>query len=220
MAAEDPKLSEREQVIVRSLQRAASTERAPAQMRERIEAQRAGASSRPGSRALGSLGSLGSRIWSGAAAVAVAAVIAVVLLLTGGATTPSVASAAALATRGATMSAPAVDPSARGQLTASVGNLHFPNWGTHDMGWNAVGSRTDRLGNRDVKTVFYEKDGERIAYSIVSRPIINSGRPLTITSHSRTVFVWNEHGHTCLLSGAGVSASVLHELVGGPDSGG
>jgi hypothetical protein len=216
MAAEDPVLSEHEQVVVRALHRAASTERAPAQLRERIELERSRASSRSRSGfGVPALGSLGSRAWSGAVAVVAVAVVAVVLLLTGGMTsgTPSVASAAALAMKGAAASAPSADPTARYRLAASVGDLHFPNWEADQTGWNAVGSRMDRLGNRDVKTVFYQRGGQRIAYSIVSTPRIRSGHARTFMSGGRTVFVWTESGHTCLLSGTNVSAATLRNLV-------
>lgn len=219
MAAEDPTPSEHERLIVRSLHRAAMTERAPAQLRERIEAERSRASTGAGAGlpVLGSLrplGSLGVRVWSGAAAVVVAAAVAAVLLLTGGTTpgTPSIASAAALATKGATAPAPRADPTARYQLSASVGGLHFPNWAAQHNGWRVVGSRMDRLGNRNVKTVYYEKRGERVAYSIISTPKIRSGAPVTLAARGRTTFVWTEMGHTCLLSGAGVSVAMLRQL--------
>ena len=215
MAAEDPVLTEHEQVVVRALHRAASTERAPAQLRERIELERSRASSRSRSGfAVPALGSLGSRAWSGMVAAVAVAVVAVVLL-TGGMTsgTPSVASAAALAAKGAAASAPSADPTARYRLVASVGDLHFPNWEADQTGWNAVGSRMDRLGNRDVKTVFYQRGGQRIAYSIVSTPRIRSGHARTFMSGGRTVFVWTESGHTCLLSGTNVSAATLRNLV-------
>lgn len=214
MDADDPTLSEHERLIVRALHSAAATERAPAQLRERIEAERERAAARSRSGVLGSFGSLGPRIVSGAAAVTVAAVIAVVLLLTGGTSgTPTLASAAALASRGATDSAPAADPMARYQLAARVGSLHFPNWEAQHTGWSATGSRTDTLGNRTVKTVYYENRGHEIAYSIVSSPIIRAGQSVTISSHGRTVFVWTARGHTCLLSGGTVSAATLRGLV-------
>jgi len=215
MAAEDTNLSEHEQMIVRALHRAASTERAPAQLRERLEAERSRASapSRSGS-GVPALARFGSRAWSGAAALVAAAVIAVVLLLgvsTSG--TPSIASAAALATKASTSAAPGPDPAARYQLTARVDRLHFPNWEAQNTGWRAVGSRIDTLGNRGVETVFYERGGQQIAYSIVSMPTIKSGSPRTFMSGGRTVYVWTESGHTCLLSVAGVSGAALQNLV-------
>jgi hypothetical protein len=216
MAAEDPTLSEHEQGIVRALHRAASTERAPAHLRERIELERSRTPSRSLSGfGLPALGSLGLRAWSGAVALVAAAVVAAVLLLGGGPTTgtPSVASAAALATKGAVAPAPGVDPTARYRLLAGVGDLHFPNWEAEHTGWNAVGSRTDRVGNRDVKTVFYRHGDQRIAYSIVSTPKIRSGGPTVFISRGRTVYAWTERGHTCLLSGSGVSPATMRNLI-------
>jgi hypothetical protein len=98
-------------------------------------------------------------------------------------------------------------------LTAKVENLHFPNWQEQHQGWVAVGARTDPLGNRNVKTVFYTRDHHMIAYSIVSSPELASSAPSWFTHNGRTVFTWREGGHTCLLSGEGITAAALRSLV-------
>jgi len=209
---EEPRLTEAEETIVRALHHAATTERAPVQLRERLERQRLDRE-RPQAGARSGLPALGARAWSGAAAALVAVAVAVVLLIPGGAGSPSIASAAALAARGSTLPAPAADPTASYRLTAMVENLHFPNWQEQHRGWDAVGARTDRLGNRDVKTVYYRRDHQTIAYSIVSSPELASTGASWFKQHGRTVFTWRESGHTCLLSGKGMTPSALQNLV-------
>ena len=51
-------------------------------------------------------------------------------------------------------------------LDESVGDVAFPNYAAK-FGWKAVGTRTDEINGRKTRTVFYEKDGKRIAYTIV-----------------------------------------------------
>ncbi len=212
MATErDPRLSEREQAIVRALHHAATTERAPAQLRERLERQR-----REGQRSRFGRGLpvLGARAWSGVATIVAAAVVAAVLLIPGGAPgSPSISAAATLAVRGSTLTAPRIDPADNYSLTARVGDLRFPNWEAQHPGWVAVGARTDRLGNRDVTTVYYKHGHQTVAYSIVSTPELASSGVKSFMLNGRTVFTWRERGHTCLLSGVGVTAATLHNLV-------
>ena len=205
---EDPRLSEPEQAIVRALHGAAMTERAPAGLRERLATERARGRARSGL----APPARRFRVGSGAATILAAAIVAAVLLIPGSSPiTPQVSAAAALATRGAAAPAPALDPTASYRLTARVGSLHFPNWEEH-RGWRAVGSRTDRLGNRDVMTVYYARDGRTIAYSIVSSPALGSPGHRTFMLHGRTVVTWRERDHTCLLSGSGVPAATLRSL--------
>jgi len=206
-----PRLSEHEQAIVRALHSAATTERAPARLRERLERQRL-----EGRRARSGWGLpwLGSRAWSAVAATTLAAVAAAALLIPGGTPgAPSISAAAALASRGSTLTAPGPDPTAPYLLSARVENLHFPNWEEQRAGWAAVGARTDRLGNRDVTTVYYKRGHQTVAYSIVSSPELASTGVRTFMHNGRTVFTWRESGHTCLLSGVGVPASTLQDLV-------
>jgi len=206
---------EPEETVVRALHRAAATERAPAGLRERLERQRL-----EGGRARGRAGSgwglpvLGARAWSGMAAVLVAVVVAAALLIPGATPgSPSVAAAAAVATRGSTSMAPQPDPTDTYLLTARVEDLHFPNWEAQNQGWVAIGARTDRLGNRDITTVYYKHDHWTIAYSIVSSPELASTGLGSFMQHGRTVFAWRQSGHTCLLSGVGMKAATLQRLV-------
>ena len=69
------------------------------------------------------------------------------------------------------MTAPVPDPdNPRARLYQSVGDIYlFPNW-TARFGWNASGARTDTLNGRTAVTVYYERDGMTIAYTIVHSP--------------------------------------------------
>lgn len=209
---DEPHLTEREEMVLRALHHAAMTERAPTALRERLERQRLGRE-RPHARAWG-LSGLGARAWSGVAAAVVVAAVAAVLLIPGSAPgTPSVAATVALAARGSTSPAPVADPTATYRLTARVENLHFPNWQEQHQGWVAVGARTDRLGNRDVTTVYYKRDHRTIAYSIVSSPELASPAGRWFMQNGRTVYTWRESGHTCVLSGKGITGPALQGLV-------
>ena len=52
-------------------------------------------------------------------------------------------------------------------LKERVADVRFPNY-FGKFGWKAVGTRTDEIKGRATRTVFYEKDGRRIAYTVVS----------------------------------------------------
>jgi hypothetical protein len=115
------------------------------------------------------------------------------------------------------LAAPAPDPKApETLLSARVGDLQFPNW-QNDGGWRSSGARTDVIGNRTVKTVFYSANGHRIAYSIVSAPALaglntHGERYATLSQNGRTVIVWEEQDHTCVLSAIGIAAPRLWKL--------
>ena len=158
-------------------------------------------------------------IYGGALAGAVAAVVAALVLLLPGGTpgSPSVSQAAALAFRGPTMSAPL----AHGRkLKRDVEEVYFPNWAR--FGWLAVGQRVDRLGGHLAVTVYYAWKGHRIAYTILAAPALHwpgtarwslHGVELeSFTSRSRMIVTWRRSGHTCILSGSGVSARMLSGL--------
>ena len=154
---------------------------------------------------------------------AAAAVIAVVTLaLPGGPGGPTVVQAATLAGQPATLPAPAKSPAHTDLLAASESGVAYPYW-DDAFGWRAVGARTDVLHGRHVTTVFYTRAGRRIAYSIVA------GSPLTGVRHWRTVtrsgvrlwvartaggtlVTWQRRGHSCVLTGRGVSATSLEAL--------
>lgn len=210
--AERDELYQQERVAVDALRRAAA-ERAPADLRMRIEALR---QARPvGRRRAPAFAAL-----AGALACAAAALI---LLLPGGAPgSPSVSQAAQLALRGAAGPAPGADPGDPGmKLAARVQGLYFPNWSA-TLGWRPAGVRTDQLGGRQAVTVYYERDGMRVAYTIVATPALaQPTAPVTrigglalqaIALGGRHVVTWRRAGHTCVLSASGVPAGTLEEL--------
>lgn len=213
----------REQELLRLLHAAARRERAPESLRAKVAGirERAGARRRrrPALRrpVLGL--SFGMPV--------VAAAIAGLVLALGSAGAPSLAQAAALSIRPPAAPAPAADPSDPSKLlTAKVGSLHFPNWGMAG-GWRAVGQRFDHIGNRTARTVYYAAGSSWVVYSILSSPalsiktgtvVLPSGRlrdqyATTLTRNGRTTVVWDESGHTCLLTGPrGMSAARLWQL--------
>jgi hypothetical protein len=207
-------LYKREQAAVTALQKAA-LERAPARLRLRVQAQTANRPRRARVRA--GYGAL--------AAAAVAAALALVLLLPGGTPgSPSVSQAAALALRGPSAPAPAPDSTApRLKLSSPFQELYFPNWSS-TLRWRAIGMRRDRLDGRPAMTVYYQRGGRVVAYTIVGVPAL--GSPAGVITHvrgyelrilsltGRTVVTWRRAGHTCVLSAARVPVSALEQLAG------
>jgi len=221
--AASPQLSElyaNELRSVELLQRARERDRAPAALRARIEAARPSASARARWR-VGYAGGL-----AGALAVVV---LALVLILPAGAPGgPTLGQAAALAGRGATAPAPGIDPQAPStKLAQSIEALYFPNW---QMTFHspAIGQRSDRINGRLALTVYYSWQEHRIAYTIVGAPslgvpggtaqTIRGTQYTTLTIGGRTVVTWRRFNHTCVLSGPGVSASVLRLLASAEDA--
>ncbi len=211
-------LYERELMAVAVLQEAA-VERAPARLRARLEAQHADRAWRPRRRA-----------GYGALVGALAAALAVVLALPGGTPgSPSVTEAAMLALRGASAPAPSPDRGDPGpKLAQRLEGLYFPNWST-TLGWRAVGMRRDRLGTRPAVTVYYERQGRRVAYTIVGSPALAQPAALVMRLDEfelrsleigrRIVVTWRRGEHTCVLSSSRVSASTLERLADWPTSG-
>lgn len=202
--------------MVAALERAAASERAPARLRARIEADRPRA---------GVIARRRTALYGGALASSVTAVLVlVVLLLPGGAPGgPSVSEAATIAVRGPTGPAPGPDPHAPlARLEQRVGRVYFPNWGYQGLRWTAVGQRSDRLRGRRMVTVYYQAQYTQIAYTIVSGPglpappgtVIRKGseRLRTLSINGRLVVTWRRAGHTCVLSGMGVTADQLQQL--------
>jgi anti-sigma factor RsiW len=147
------------------------------------------------------------------AGVAAAAVIALVLATSGGGPTVDAVVAAVSRTPAA-----AVSPAGGPLLSEQVEGVRFPNY-EEKFGWRAVGKRTDEVDGRDVTTVFYARDGERVSYSIVAgealpepsgRRIDAEGTPVTVTDGAVT---WRRLGHTCVMEGT-VDAAALAELAG------
>jgi anti-sigma factor RsiW len=213
--ASSPELTaryERERRVAEMLHSARSSDRAPAQLRARIEAARPTPRVRARRRVA----------WGGAlaGAVAVAALAAALLLPAGTPGAPSVSQAAALALRGPAAPAP-ISARAGVNLGESLGDLYFPDW-ARSFGWRAVGQRTDTINGRKAVTVYYQWRGRRIAYTIVGAPALDvpAGRSTvlqgtalrTLTMDGRLVVTWHRENHTCVLSGVGVPAAELHKL--------
>ena len=150
-----------------------------------------------------------------AATVAVAVVIAV------GGGELDVRSTVAAALR-SPVAAIGVDPVQPRLLREEVEGVRFPNFGGK-FGWQPIGERTDEIEGRRTRTVFYERAGRRIAYTIVAGDALEEpgdGRPVTVGGvrlrtlrvGDRAVVTWRRGGRTCVLSGAGVTAPQLLEL--------
>jgi hypothetical protein len=125
---------------------------------------------------------------------------------------PSLAQAAGLAALPATAGAPAPQPGQPKLLDATMGSLAFPNW-LEKFGWKATGLRSDTIGGRDATTVFYEKNGKRIGYTIVDGDPLdvpeNAGRARRegtdlriLEIAGRPVVTWEREGKTCILTGS------------------
>jgi hypothetical protein len=188
--------------------------RAPLRLRERIEAERERARGPARRRRL----TLGGAL-AGATA---AAALVVVLLLPGGAGGPSVVEASELGTRPPTQPAP--EPGQPKLLDASAFGLPFPDW-AEKFGWEASGRRVDEIDGRRAVTVFYEKEGREIAYTIISGEALSTpepsaaarreGTPLRyVRLDGRTIVTWERGGRTCILSGSDVPATTLLNLAG------
>ena len=163
------------------------------------------------------------RLGTGALAVAVV-VIALVLAFGGsGSEGLGVQQTAALTLSGATMPAPAENPSARAQLAAAVEGIPFPYW-REKFGWRSSGSRLDHRDGRSIQTVFYsDAAGRRVGYAIVGgrpAPSVGAGEvrwlhgtPYHLTTiNGAGVVSWVRDGHLCVVSGRGVSPETLLAL--------
>jgi hypothetical protein len=209
-------LLERERLAVEVLHQAA-TERAPDALRASIGVQRAARTARSRRRPA----------YAALAGALAAAVAALALLLPGGTPgSPSVSQAAQLALRGPSSSAPVADPSDPGmKLALRVQGLYFPNW-SGTLGWRPVGARRDRLGARPAVTVYYQRSGTIVAYTIVGTPALaQPSAPVTrlggldlqaLNLRGRAVVTWRRAGHTCVLSASAVPRRVLEQLANWP----
>jgi hypothetical protein len=154
-----------------------------------------------------------------AGAVAAAALAALVLPI--GSESPTVPDASQLAERPVTDPVAVADSSPK-LLAAEVEGVAFPNW-SREFGWRAVGTRADQLGDREARTVLYERDGKRIAYTIVSGKGIAAPSDASATirnginlhafgDRGRHVVTWWRDGRTCVLSASGVGDRELLTL--------
>jgi anti-sigma factor RsiW len=215
--AASPQLSsivERQAVALDALRRTADTG-APARLRAQVDRRRgAGRAAGGGRRRV---------VMGGALAAAAAVALALVLVLPGALSAgPSVAEAAALGEKPPTQAAPGGMPGAPQLLNAEVDAVPFPNYAAK-FGWKPVGARQDDPSGRGTTTVFYEKGGRRIAYTIVSGDALDPPSDTRTTTRSgvefrhfrnsgRTVVTWERDGQTCVLSGKAVRSSELLTL--------
>jgi anti-sigma factor RsiW len=220
--AVEPELAaayQRQRLAVAFIARAVEETSAPLALRARIEElearqRRGGRSERARRRPL--RGRLGWLVPAFAAAAAALLVI-LVLPLGGGLT---VEDTLAAATRPSESRA-AVDPRDDKLLLNRVEDVRFPNF-AGKFGWRAVGVRVDELDGRDTRTVFYERGGKRIAYTIVAgerlewpdvEPTVRDGVTLRpFDDEGREAVTWLRGGRTCVLSGDDVSDATLLEL--------
>src|SRR5215218_10631991 len=187
------------------LRAAAASVEAPFELRRRVDALTT-RTRRPRWRPLAAL-----------AGVAAVAAVAVVLVTAGG--TPTIGGV--LDSAGGSPAA-AVSPTSGPLLPVAVEGVRFPNY-EEKFGWRAVGRRADEIDGRDVTTVFYERAGERVSYSIVSgealaepdgEEIEAEGTRLRRIEAANAV-TWRRLGHTCVMDGsAGVSVATVAELAG------
>ena len=139
------------------------------------------------------------RPWRPAAALALAAVMAalVVLLAAGG---PAVEQVLAVAAR------PATAPAA---LDRGFEGVRFP----HYEKWRATGERRDVIAGREVRTVFYARDGRVVAYAIVAGPALSRDEALRVVRADGHVAVtWTRRGRTCVIASRGGDAEALARL--------
>jgi anti-sigma factor RsiW len=158
--------------------------------------------------------------WLPSAALAATAVaaVAIVVAFSGGPATAEVLAAAARPS----VAAVQLDPSQPRLLRDQVDDVRFPNYESK-FGWEAVGTRTDEIGGRKTKTVFYRHEGRRIAYTIVegeqlawppgSERVDYEGTKMRVFEDGdRTVVTWRRKGRTCVLSATNVPREQLQEL--------
>jgi hypothetical protein len=160
-----------------------------------------------------------------AGGVLAALVLALVLSLGGGGTAavPSLRQAAALTLQPATAAAPPQSRAQRGELAAAVDGVSFPYW-EENLGWRSTGARADRVGGRQVTTVFYaDGAGRQVGYAIVaglSAPRVSGGEIVwragtpyrLLREDGAAVVTWLRAGHMCVVSGRGVNAATLLRL--------
>jgi hypothetical protein len=163
----------------------------------------------------------GRLVAPGLAAATLAALVALVVTVAlPGGTAPSVAAVARLGMLAPVAPAPA---SAGTTLHAEQAGLPFPDWGRR-FGWHAAGTRTDRIADRDTRTVFYAHMGHLIGYTIVDGPPLDvpdgarrvrrDGTTIALyrDRDGRDVAVFERGGHTCVLAGHVLHRDTLVKL--------
>jgi hypothetical protein len=188
---------------------------APERLRARVAAERRRAAPAARRRRVG--------FAAGLAVAAAAAALAVVFLL------PSDVPGGTVIAEAAELQAlpPEEPPPAPASLTLldlQQEGVPFPNY-RPKFSWRATGVRHDRVRGRDSRTVFYNRAGHRIGYSILSGPlleppkdrrtvVIEGTRLYSFDKGQRTVVTWARQGRTCVMSGVGVPRRELYKLAG------
>lgn len=101
----------------------------------------------------------------------------------------------------------------------------FPDFAAR-QGWVATGAREDELEGRATLTVFWERNGRRVAYTRIDGEPVDppddarrTGRRgvllRSVDVGGRTAVTWDENGHTAVISAAGLSRPALYNLAGG-----
>jgi hypothetical protein len=156
------------------------------------------------------------------AAAAVTAAIALLIALAPGGGDPTAERVAGISQLPATDGAPAASGAV---LDAEADGVPFPDWGPK-FGWHATGMRRDDIGGRGMTTVFYEHEGHRLAYTIVSGPALprpadariveRDGLRMSVYRDPRhgghDVAVFERNGRTCVIAGHVIHESTLLEL--------
>jgi anti-sigma factor RsiW len=218
----------RQQVGRDAVTSAAESTGAPLALKTRVEAMGAARGRHKGEKRSGVRTRLGGLRWpaAGVVAGAVAVTLAIVVLVGG---SPGIEDVAAAATRAPTAKV-AVVPADSKLLQEHVADVRFPNY-AGKFGWKAVGTRTDEIQGRATRTVFYEKDGKRIAYTVVSGAALDEpdaadkatveGTVIrALRASGREVVTWRRRGHTCVLSSKDVPRAELLALAGWKGKGG
>jgi hypothetical protein len=212
----------RDQLTAVAAVRTLASERAPATLRMRRRLLERAAGPRASGRRVSWLGRKRSPALGLGMAGALAAAVSVLVVLGGSQPGPTVADAATLAVRPAT--AAVAEPPDDGTRLPDVraAGLPFPYWEDR-FGWVATGVRHDDVDGRVLTTVFYDRGGRDIAYTIVPGTSLRAGHGVrtlrhgalelsTFTTGHRLVVMWLRRGHTCVLSGAGVPLGALVKL--------
>lgn len=160
------------------------------------------------------------RVWRLAVTGALATALVLAWVLAPGRSTTE--QAADIAKLPATQPAPATSGTT---LRAEVGGLRFPDWAPQ-FGWHATGMRRDVLDGRPTATVFYEHMGHRLAYTIVSGPVlprpgsahvvVRDGLEISLYRDSahggHDVAVFERGGRTCVIAGHVLHIDTLLKL--------
>jgi hypothetical protein len=219
-AQEDPALAAaiaRQRAAVAMIAGAAEDVSAPLALRAAVERM----TQKPARRGLRER--FGIRAWLAPVIAAAAAAVAIIAVSGNG---PAIGDVVAAAVRPPVA---AISPVGGQQklLREQVDGVRFPDF-SEKFARRATGQRTDSIGGRPTRTVFY---GDDLAYTIVggealtepdgARTTTREGtRIQSFTRDGRTVVTWRRQGHTCVLSSRTVPREQLLELAAWRGKGG